>query len=76
MSTGGCWVEIQVAEVLDSHWQQWFLDLELVSLNDEQDTGTLLRGHLPDQAALFGLLSRLQALNLTLISVRRINAKL
>jgi hypothetical protein len=34
---------------------------------------TMLRGRVPDQAALFGVLLRLQALGLELIEVRRID---
>lgn len=34
---------------------------------------TVLRGELPDQSALFGVLLRLQALGLELIEVRRVD---
>jgi hypothetical protein len=67
---GGCY-EIRVAEPLERRWQQWFLDLDLVPAEGQSGPGTVLRGYLPDQAALFGLLARVRDLNLTLLEVRR-----
>ena len=64
--------EVRVAEPLESHWLQWFLDLDLVPAQDPSGPGTLLRGNLRDQAALFGALARVRDLNLTLLEVRRI----
>jgi hypothetical protein len=37
-----------------------------------EDPNTVLRGSVPDQAALFGILARIQALGLELIDVRRL----
>ena len=33
---------------------------------------TLLRGHLPDQAAVYGMIARLEALGLELLELRRL----
>lgn len=72
MNTPGLRYEIHVAEPLESHWQGWFLDLEILPGGGQNGQGTLLRGTLPDQAALYGLLARVRSLNLTLLEVRRI----
>jgi hypothetical protein len=60
--------EIRVEGELANNWSDWFEGLEIrAELNGE----TSLRGVLIDQAALFGVLSRIQSLNLVLISVQR-----
>lgn len=64
--------QIHVAETLESHWLQWFLDLGMFPAEGQTGPGTLLCGKLPDQAALFGVLARVRDLNLTLLEVRRI----
>ncbi len=46
--------------------------LSLDARDNVPTPGTLLRGKLRDQAALFGLLARVRDLNLTLLEVRRI----
>ena len=61
--------EIRVEGHLDSHWTEWFAEWHI--LHDENYT-TLLRGQAPDQPALHGILTKVNALNLTLISVNRI----
>ena len=71
MNRPACY-EIRVVEPLDSLWQQWFPELEIIPAQAQPGPGTLLRGTLPDQAALFGLLARVRDLNLTLLEVRRI----
>ena len=59
-------VEIRVRGELNSQWSGWFDDL----LVEPSPTGeTRLSGELPDQAALYGLLSRLRDLGLELCSV-------
>jgi hypothetical protein len=58
--------EIKIKGHLDQHWADWFSDLNLTHLEEDE---TLLSGMLPDQAALHGLLERIRDLNLTLISV-------
>ncbi len=60
--------EIRVGGHLAESWSDWFDGLEI--LNDPSGEMVLI-GPLIDQAALFGVLNKIQALNLTLISVTR-----
>lgn len=61
--------EIRVEGHLSDRWSDWFAGLAIHhDLSDE----TILKGVLADQAALFGVLTKIQALNLTLISVNRV----
>ena len=59
-------VEIKVKGRIDPHWSEWFDYLEITSAGQEQ---SLLSGTLSDQAALYGILTRLRDLSLALISV-------
>jgi hypothetical protein len=63
--------EIRVQGHVGAAWSEWFDGLQVINL-DKGDT--LIRGRIPDQAALHGLLARIQALNLTLIGVSRIQS--
>jgi len=60
--------EIRVEGHLTDRWSEWFDGLAI--LNDPNGE-TILSGAFVDQAALFGTLTKIQALNLTLISVSR-----
>ena len=63
------WIyEIQVEGNLAEHWTDWF---EGMTIQVRPTGKTLLSGPLSDQAALFGVLNTIHALNLTLISVSR-----
>ena len=65
--------EVQVQGELDQGWAEWFNDLSAtLSYAGEQPPTTTLMGPVADQSALRGLLCKLWDLNLTLISVRRI----
>ncbi len=65
--------EIKVRGELDQGWQQWFDGLAITSRHTgEQSSVTTFTGPVADQAALRGMLCKLWDLNLTLISVRRI----
>ena len=67
--------EIVVQGELDESWQQWFNGLTVtLTCSNEQSPTTSLVGPIADQAALRGMLCKLWDLNLTLISVRRIQA--
>lgn len=65
--------EIQVQGKLDQGWEECFNGLTTtLKYTDEQPATTILVGPVADQAALRGMLCKLWDLNLTLISVRRI----
>jgi hypothetical protein len=65
--------EIQVQGELDADWRQWFNGLAITLRHHaEQMATTTLVGPVLDQAALRGLLCKLWDLNLTVISVRRL----
>ncbi len=60
--------EIRVEGYLTDDWSDWF---EGLAIRNEPNGETTLSGMLSDQAMLFGLLNKIQALNLILISVNR-----
>jgi hypothetical protein len=62
--------EIRVEGHLSDRWSDWFDGLEI--LNDPNGE-TILRGSFVDQAALFGVLDKIHALNITLVSVTRMS---
>ncbi len=61
--------EIRVQGRLDEEWAVWFSGLTVTPVGDDE---TLLSGELPDQSALHGVLAQVRDLNLTLLSVQRI----
>ena len=61
--------EIRVKGHLASRWAAWF---DGMSLTNESDGTTSIRGPVTDQAALHGLLQRLRDTGLPLISVRQL----
>ncbi len=63
-----CIYEIRVESHITDRWSDWF---EGLAIHQEPGGETTLRGPFTDQAALFGVLSKIHALNLTLISVNR-----
>ena len=58
--------EIRIKGKLDPHWQSWF---EGFLLEYEGEEVTVLRGPVPDQTFLHGILDRIRDLNLHLLSV-------
>jgi len=60
--------EIRVKGHLDQHWSAWF---DGMTVNNEASGDTIISGPLVDQAALHSLLVKVYNLNLTLISVLR-----
>jgi len=62
--------EIRVKGHLDQHWSEWF---DGMKVNNEASGDTVISGPLADQAALHSLLVKIFNLNLTLISVLRLD---
>ncbi len=58
--------EIHIKGKLGQNWAGWFEEMQI-----EEGTGgeTILYGNLPDKSAVYGILSRLSSLGITLISV-------
>jgi hypothetical protein len=59
---------IRVKGHLDQQWSAWFDGLAISC--DTEET-TLLRGHLPDEAALHGILTKVRDLALPLLALSR-----
>ena len=64
--------EIRLKGHLDSRWAAWFDGL---SLTNESDGTTLIRGLVADQAALHGLLQKVRDIGLPLVSVTQIDSR-
>ncbi len=60
--------EIRVEGALDARWTAWFDGLDVTSDGEQ----TTIRGPLPDQSALHGVLVKIRDLGLCLICVRRL----
>ena len=63
-----CLYEICVEGHLSTNWSDWFDGL---TIRNESCGETIISGSFIDQAALFGTLTKIHSLNLTLISVNR-----
>ncbi len=63
----GHWYEIRVQGQLGEDWSDWFEGLTFAALENGE---MLLSGRIVDQAALIGVLIKLNRLNLALISVQ------
>jgi hypothetical protein len=61
--------EIRVKGKLDARWSHWFANLQIIP---QPNGESLLTGPIPDQAALYGAISRMRDLGLVLISVHRV----
>ncbi len=58
--------EIHIKGKLDPNWSDWFEDM---NVQEEPSGDTMLCGDLPDKSAVYGVISRLSSLGITLISV-------
>ena len=61
--------EIRLKGHLDSRWAAWFDGL---SLSNDSDGTTIIRGPVADQSALHGLLQKVRDLGLPLVSVTQV----
>ena len=61
--------DIRIQGLLSERWADW---LEGLEIRNHPNGETVLTGRLVDQAALLGVLTKIHALHLTLISVNRL----
>jgi hypothetical protein len=59
-------VEIRVKEHLDQQWTEWLGGFAITHMPQNE---TILTGSVADQAALYGLISKLRDLGVTIVSV-------
>jgi len=62
--------EIRVQGHLDARWASWFDGLTLAQ---DPDGTTVMRGRVADQAALHGLIQKVRDMGLPLVSVTTVN---
>jgi hypothetical protein len=60
-------IEIRVKGQIYPQWSEWFGGLTISHSDPEE---TILSGVVPDQAALYGIISRLRDLGLSMCSLR------
>lgn len=65
----GAIYRIRVKNHLDTNWERWF---DGFTITYQEDGVTTFTGEVVDQSALYGLLLKMQNLNLTLLSVQQI----
>lgn len=63
--------EMRIKGHLDQRWSPWF---EGLTISYDGDGNTVLRGHLVDEAALYGVLIKVRDLALPLLAVSRQDA--
>lgn len=66
----GILYHIRVKGRLDSKWANWFEDFVLISQDDGE---TSLHGRVADQAALHGVLGKINRLGLTILLVTQVD---
>lgn len=60
------YTEIHIRGKLDPNWSDWF---EAMLVQEDDFGNTILCGNLPDKSAVYGVISRLSSLGITLLSV-------
>ena len=63
--------QLTVKGHLDSQWSAWF---DNMLITHEANGEAMLRGPLPDQSALYGVLAKVRALGLPLLAVTTVAA--
>jgi hypothetical protein len=69
---GGGIYQIHVKGHLNNKWSDWLEGLEVRLLDDGE---MILSGTIVDQAALMGILNKINRLNLTLLSICKVSEK-
>ncbi len=64
--------EFQVNGRLSAQSAPWFEGMEFTVDETTKPVKTIIKGYIVDQAALYGLISRIRDLGMTLISVKRV----
>jgi len=64
--------EFRVNGRLSQYAAPWFEGLDISVDETHNPVQTVIQGHMPDQAALHGLISRIRDLGLTLVSVNQV----
>ncbi len=64
--------EICINGYLSPQYASWFEEMTITVNEETSPPQTIIRGYVSDQAALYGLISRVRDLGLTLLSVKRI----
>ena len=68
--------EIKIRGRLDESWSEWFCGMSITRQDGSDGSPmTTLTGGVPDQTALRGILSRIWDLNLSLVSVTRLEVQ-
>lgn len=67
--------EIRMRGRLSQQSASWFEGMDLSVDEDADPVQTIIRGYIEDQAALYGLISRIRDLGLVLLSVQRVDSK-
>jgi hypothetical protein len=65
-------IEIHFKDSIDASWSDWFQGLQIQPVSADE---TCLSGEVVDNSAVYGVLSRMSSLGLTLISVNLIDEK-
>jgi hypothetical protein len=64
--------ELRISGRLGDSTQTWFEDMDVTVDESSSPVQTIIQGPMRDQAALYGLISRIRDLGLTLLSVNRV----